>query len=114
MPTRRGANVDSGSVRTVTYNLDKAGNRTSVVDTGVTTGYSPNNLNQYITSVGADSITNGAEHEINSYKNVGYGYLNDEHLNLITYSTRNYTLAYDALGRCVKRTVSNGQTSVSS
>jgi YD repeat-containing protein len=41
-------------------------------------------------------------------------YLNDEHLNLITYSTRSYTLAYDALGRCVKRTVSNGQTSVSS
>jgi RHS repeat-associated protein len=94
--------------RTVTYNLDYAGNRTSVNDSlSGTTGYSPNSLNQYINNVGADAIINGLEHQIASYKTSQYGYMRDEHLiSVINIATGdNYSLAYDALGRCVRRTV---------
>ena len=94
--------------RTVTYNLDYAGNRSSVIDSlSGTTAYQPNNLNQYINNIGADAITNGLEHELVSYKNIQYTYMRDEHLisavNTATGDT--YQLAYDALGRCVRRTV---------
>ena len=55
------------------------------------------------------TITNGNEHEISSYRDIDYTYLNDEHL--IGVTNRNvspndtYDLRYDALGRCVKRTI---------
>ena len=98
------------STRNVTYNLDKAGNRTSVADTGTTTTYTPNNLNQYINTVGSDTITNGSEHEIAAYKGVSYTYINDTHLQSVTSGSNNYQLAYDALGRCVKRTLNNATT----
>jgi len=55
----------------LTYNLDKAGNRTSVLDNTNTTTYTPNNLNQY-TAVTASAITNGPEHEIQSFNGVTY------------------------------------------
>ena len=96
---------DPSSIRAVTYNLDKAGNRTSVVDTGVSTTYTPNNLNQYTGVGGTNNVTNGLEHEIASYQNINYTYVNDEHLNSVTYGNRVYLLAYDALGRCAKRTI---------
>lgn len=38
-----------GTGRNVSYTLDKAGNRTQVVDAGVTKLYAPNQLNQYTT-----------------------------------------------------------------
>ena len=54
------------SARTVAYNYDATGNRTSVVDNGTTQNYSTNNLNQYTTvfgsSIGYDgngNLTNG-------------------------------------------------------
>jgi RHS repeat-associated protein len=95
--------------RIVAYNLDKAGNRTSITDNvnGNAT-YAPNNLNQY-TSVGGSSVTNGPEHEIRTYNSVTYDYINDEHLKQVTSSTSTYNLYYDALARCVKRTL-NGFT----
>src|SRR5437764_4585173 len=98
----------SSSPRSVTYNLDKAGNRLSVVDTGVTKTYSPNTLNQYTAAEGT-TVTNGTEHEVASYKNVSYTYINDERLKTVTSGGNSYQLAYDALGRCVKRTL-NGVT----
>jgi hypothetical protein len=67
----------SSSPRNVAYTLDQAGNRTSVVDTGITKTYSPNNLNQY-SSVGSASVTNGSVHEVASYQGVNYTYINDE------------------------------------
>jgi len=96
--------------RSVTYNLDKAGNRTSVTDNanGNAT-YAPNSLNQYTGSVGGDAIHNGSEHEVDLYKGVSYGYINDEHLTHVTWNNNTYDLKYDALGRCVKR-VLNGAT----
>jgi YD repeat-containing protein len=92
--------------RSVYYNLDNAGNRNSVNDSGPNgfTAYQPNNLNQYTNQVGSDSITNGADHEVASYKTVSYTY-KDEHLTNVSSGTNGYDLAYDALGRCVKRTV---------
>jgi RHS repeat-associated protein len=100
--------------RAVNYDYDKAGNRNTVVDSvNGTTAYStpvPNYINQY-QNVGPDAVSNGPEHEIASYKNVSYTYLRDEQL--IGASSVNpsntYQLAYDGLGRCVKRTI-NGVT----
>src|SRR5262249_31559306 len=100
---------DPFTARNVTYNLDRAGNRTSVTDdlNGNAT-YAPNPLNQY-TSVGESSVTNGPEHEIQTYNSVNYYYINDEHLKRVTGGSNAYDLYYDALGRCVKRTL-NGLT----
>jgi RHS repeat-associated protein len=95
------------TIRTVGYYLDKAGNRTSVTDTLYgNTSYTPNSLNQY-TAVTGNTITNGPEHEISAYQNVSYTYINDEHLTSVADGTNSYDLKYDALGRCVKRTLNN-------
>ena len=99
--------------RSVYYYYDGAGNRTTVNDSvNGNTSYTPNSFNQY-DMVGGNTMTNGPEHEIVSYRNIDYAYLNDEHL--IGVTNRNggrndtYQLVYDAMGRCVKRTV-NGLT----
>ena len=91
------------------YVFDRAGNRTSVVDTGVTTAYFRNTLNQY-TAVGSDAVTNGTNHELTAYQGNNYGYINDERLWQITSTGNSYQLYYDALGRCVKRTLNNVAT----
>ena len=113
-PIRMGAltgNSSPSSPRTVTYNLDQMGNRTSVVDTGVTTTYgqAAGGLNQYA-QVGANTVGNGSEHEIASYQNISYGYINDERLSSLNGNGYSYQLAYDALGRCVSRTLNNATT----
>jgi RHS repeat-associated protein len=101
------------------YVYDGTGNRLWVVDT-VNGGrdYVPDDLNRYTSIVGS-TINNGNEHEVSSYKGpsdarlVNYSYLNDEHLVSVNDGTgggaNHYNLAYDALGRCVKRTL-NGAT----
>jgi RHS repeat-associated protein len=38
---------------------------------------------------------------------ISYTYINDERLRTVTSTGNNYTLAYDALGRCVKRTLNS-------
>jgi RHS repeat-associated protein len=96
--------------RAVTYAYDKAGNRTTVGDTlNGNTSYTPNNINQYINSIGGYAITNSPEHQIASYRNAIYTYFEDEHLARVASGTSTYDLAYDALGRCVKRTVHTDQ-----
>jgi RHS repeat-associated protein len=106
------------TTRTVVYYYDGAGNRTSVVDTvNGTATYTPNDLNQY-TAVTASTIHNGNEHEIDQYRGPNdaqpatYGYINDEHLKSVSSGSDSYALAYDALGRCVKRTLNTEQGSV--
>jgi RHS repeat-associated protein len=93
--------------RSVTFNLDKAGNRTNVTDNvnGNAT-YTPNNLNQYSYVTGGN-IGNGAEHEISAYNNVTYTFINDGRLSSASSGANTYTVAYDALDRCVKRTFDN-------
>jgi RHS repeat-associated protein len=105
--------VDDGGMspditRIVTYNLDRAGNRTSIVDSGVTKTYAPNDLNQYTSAEGV-VMSNGSEHEVSEYQGVAYTYRNDERLIRATSGPDAYDLAYDALDRCVKRTL-NGAT----
>jgi RHS repeat-associated protein len=96
--------------RTVTYTLDEAGNRTSVNDNvnGPVT-YAPNAVNQY-TSVSGSSIHNGPEQEVQTLNGVTYTYINDERLTQVSDGTNTYDLSYDALGRCVQRTL-NGVAS---
>src|SRR5438128_1075404 len=86
--------------------LDQSGNRTQVADTGVTATYVPNNLNQY-TSAQGSTVTVGSEHEIAAFQNINYTYINDERLKSVISGSNNYQLAYDALGRCVKRTLNS-------
>jgi RHS repeat-associated protein len=97
--------------RWVSYFLDKAGNRQNVLDTGTWKNYVANPLNQYTTaeSIG---VTNGNEHEISGYNNVNYYYINDERLKQVTSGANTYNLYYDALGRCVKRSLNVGQGNV--
>jgi RHS repeat-associated protein len=105
-----GPQPDLPSGRSVRYTLDQAGNRTSVTDNanGNAT-YAPNHLNQY-TSVGGSSVINGPEHEIQTYDSVTYYYINDEHLKRVTGGSNTYNLSYDALGRCVKRSLNSAIT----
>jgi len=100
----------------LTYNLDNMGNRTSVTDNGKTTSYATTAINQY-SSVSSHSIMNGPEHEVSSYDGVNYTYINDEHLSSVTTAATTsmglgitYSMAYDALGRCVKRSLNTGPT----
>ena len=93
------------AVSTVTYNLDKAGNRLSVNGAN----YSPNTINQY-TSVGGSPVTNGNDHEIQVYGGFTFTYMRDQELTKVTATGLTYDVAYDALGRCVKRTANGDPT----
>ncbi len=81
-----------------------------MVDTGATTTYTQNGLgrNQY-QQVGNDAVGNDNEHAMKSYQTNSYTYVNDERLSSIVNGSNSYSLVYDALGRCVKRTL-NGTT----
>ena len=52
-------------------------------------------------------MTNGNEHEIKLYGGFTYYYMRDQELTKITATGFTYDLAYDALGRCVRRTINN-------
>jgi hypothetical protein len=58
-------------------------------------------------------VTNGNEHEISGYYGFHYTYMRDQELTRVTAQgppALTYDLAYDALGRCVKRTINNTTT----
>ena len=93
--------------RTVSYTLDFVGNRTNVVDGGVSKAYVPDDINRY-TSVGTDNVTSGPDHQIGGYQGNTYNYVGDSYLSSIS-GPASYSVGYDALGRCVKRTL-NGVT----
>jgi RHS repeat-associated protein len=93
--------------RTVNYTLDAVGNRTTVVDAGVSKTYVPDNINRY-TIVGTENVITGPSHQIGSYQTNAYQYVGDSYVATIN-TPASYALGYDALGRCVKRTL-NGVT----
>src|SRR5438094_2853949 len=103
-----GGRGSGAGVRDVTYNLNKAGDRISVRDTGNTTTYTPNNLNEY-SGVQGNTIHNNDQHQIDQYgpvnSTVNYTYFNDGPLSQAQLGSTIYQMRYDALGRCVKRTV---------
>ena len=89
--------------RSVSYTLDLVGNRTNVNDNNVNTAYSPDNINRY-TDVGGNAVQSGPEHQVGIYENNTYEYVGDSYVATINGSA-SYTLGYDALGRCVSRTL---------
>lgn len=97
--------------RLVSYGWDKAGNRISLTDTaGQSYTYSTTVLNQYFSDgTAGGNIGCGSEHEMNSYRNVSYNYINDTHLTSVIGNGNNYQMYYDALGRCAVR-ILNGVT----
>ncbi len=95
---------DANPTKTVDYNWDKAGNRVSVADTGSTTNYARNLVNQY-TSVGNNTVTMGGNHEIAVYSGNTYKYIGDGQASNIDSNANHYAVVYDALGRPVKRTL---------
>jgi RHS repeat-associated protein len=99
-----------GAQRAVGYGYDKAGNRWAMSDNGNVTAYYVNPINQY-TGVGStNNVGIGSEHEIQTYQGNTYTYINDEHLEQVSNGTNIYKLYYDALGRCVKRSLTVGPT----
>jgi RHS repeat-associated protein len=108
--------------RSVTYTVDNVGNRQSMVENGTSTSYSPNAINEYASVTGCTISNAGPEHEISQFKaandtqTVTYTYINDGRLNSGSSTnggnTYSYNPYYDALGRCVKRsvTVNNSTT----
>jgi RHS repeat-associated protein len=95
--------------RQCSYTWDRAGNRATMTDSaGPSCTYGTTSLNQYWTT-GNDPVTNGNEHELASYQNITYTYINDTHLSSISGNGKSYQLNYDALGRCAVR-VLNGTT----
>jgi RHS repeat-associated protein len=90
--------------RTVNYLFDAAGNRTQTVDTAAgTTNYLSNSNNQY-TSVGGNPLSYDNRGNVTGFS--GAAYLYDAENELLQAS--NTFFAYDAYGRCVKRTDSSG------
>lgn len=90
--------------RTVAYNVDPL-NRTSVVDNGVTTGYTASMLNQYLTA-GTRSFTYDTNFNLKTATNPGLtaSYDAEKHLTSMTAGSTGQ-FVYDGLGRCVKRTI---------
>jgi RHS repeat-associated protein len=64
--------------------------------------------NQYA-SAPAGGVSNGNEHEVAGYEGLSYTFIGDRQLASIIGNGSSYALVYDALGRCVKRTL-NGTT----
>ncbi len=99
--------------RTVSYDLDKSGNRNSVTDTGVVTNYTQSTtadaLNQYST-VGGQTVGNGTDHQISSYQGVTYTYINGGRMTHAQNTGNTYDIKYDALGRAVSRTLNGAKT----
>ena len=53
-------------------------------------------------------VSNNDDHQISVFNNVTHTYINDERLSSATTTGTVYSMAYDALGRCVKRSISGG------
>ena len=97
------ATYDTSTLNDVTYTLDPAGNRISIVDGGVNKSYTATGINQYTTANGV-SVTNGpAEHQISAFNGITLEYINDGQLSKVSNGTHWINFYYDALGRCVKR-----------
>jgi RHS repeat-associated protein len=86
-----------------------------VVDAGVTKNYTPDNINRYTTAdsttPNSNNVGQGPEHQIGGFQNNNYSYVGDSYVAAISGGGNNYTVGYDALGRCVKRTFSGNTNS---
>jgi RHS repeat-associated protein len=97
--------------RTIQYQYDEAGNRTTVSDNGISTSYTSNNLNEY-TGVGNDIYTydkdgNLATKTANGQSST-YTYDVENRLTKVINPISTWEYQYDALGNRVATTL-NGQ-----
>ena len=92
--------------RAVQYNYDAAGNRIHVIDNGVETDYTTNNLNQY-TQVGDTTYTYDADGNMTSQTEAGvtttYSYNAENQLVGVSTPTDTWTYTYDASGTASPR-----------
>ena len=99
--------------RHVAYEYDPAGNRRSVADYGATTGYSANDMNQYV-EIGDDVLSYDEDgnlvRRISASGTVDYAYDWENRLTGVTTPSSAWTYAYDAFGN---RTRASGQGEVS-
>ncbi|NOX92711.1 MAG: hypothetical protein GXP18_09770, partial [Gammaproteobacteria bacterium] len=95
------------------YNLDAAGNRTSVTDTESNTGYITNDLNQY-TDVGGDTYTYDANGNMTSKTTstgtTTYSYDFENRLIQVTTPDETVSYTYDPMGRRTSKTTTSGTT----
>jgi RHS repeat-associated protein len=97
--------------RTINYQYDAAGNRTTVNDSGVTTNYSNNNLNEY-TSVGNVAYIYDSDGNLISKTEGGqtstYAYDSENHLTKVVSTAGTWEYQYDGLGNRIA-TIKDGQ-----
>lgn len=103
--------VALASGRSIEYKYDAAGNRITVKDSGATTNYSTNNLNQY-TTVGGNAYTYDKDGNLTS-KTIGgktttFSYDIENRLIGVTNADGTWQYQYDALGNRIGSTF-NGQ-----
>jgi RHS repeat-associated protein len=103
--------VALASGRSIEYKYDAAGNRITVKDSGATTNYSTNNLNQY-TTVGGDAYTYDKDGNLASKtasgKTTTFSYDIENRLIGVTNPDGIWQYQYDALGNRIGSTF-NGQ-----
>jgi RHS repeat-associated protein len=84
------------------YVYDAVGNRTQTIENGVTTSYTANNLNQYVT-VGTTNFTFDADgnliKEVSANGTVTYSYNDENRLISMTSPQGNWQYTYDGLDR---------------
>jgi RHS repeat-associated protein len=97
--------------RTISYEYDAAGNRISVKDSGATTAYSTNNLNQY-TNVGSATYTYDKDGNLIAKKQGSqtwnYSYDTENRLVGVVSSEGTWRYEYDALGNRIA-SIKDGQ-----
>ena len=92
----------------IQYVLDALGNRNSVNEDGTTTPYSKNDINQY-TQMGSTAIQYDSKGNLSHDGLHGYGYDLENNLVAVDGGTT-ATYAYDAMGRRISKSTSEGTT----
>ena len=99
----------TGPSRTVVYDFDALGNRTSVVDNGTNTIYAINNLNQY-TAIGSKHPVYDSKGNLANDGIWTFSYDHDNNLIGATKSGVTVSYQHDAIGRRYSKTVNGVKT----
>lgn len=96
----------------ITYNYDPLGNRTSVVEDGVTTTYNSNEMNEYVSLSGGQNVSFGYDDNGNLINEDTTTYQYDFNNRLVQVAETGNTidLAYDPLSRRIQEITPMGST----